>query len=192
MTRSADDDAEGGFVSLGVEAVHEWAMFRLQRRGVRTPTGHEFERTFVATPGAVGVVALDDDGRMMLVSQYRASVDSMVVEIPAGMRDVEGEDPSVTALRELREETGFMGSRIEHLGRCLSSPGVTDSMVELYLVRGLTECDPEPHGPEEDHMLILHVPFEEAVAMVMDGRVVDAKSVCAILLVARLHPELIG
>lgn len=167
-------------------------MFSLVRRRVTAPDGLEFERTFVATPGAVGVVALDPEGSLVLVSQYRASVDEMVLEIPAGMRDVDGEDPSVTAARELREETGYAASENRFLGRCLSSPGVTDSTVELFLLTGLTATNPEPHGPEEDHMQVFLVPFREAIDMIVDGRIIDAKTVCGILMAARMHPELTG
>lgn len=172
--------------------LHEWAMFRLVRRSVTAPDGEPFERTYVSTPGAVGVVAVDDNGDVVLVSQYRASVDSRVLEIPAGMRDVEGEEAALTAQRELREETGYVATTMEHLGHCLSSPGVTDSRVELFLARGLSVVGSQPHGPEEDHMEVLHVPFGQAVRMILDGSVVDAKTVCGLLLTATVHPHLIG
>jgi ADP-ribose pyrophosphatase len=165
-------------------------MFRLVRRTIRGPRGDVFERTFVSTPGAVGVVAVTRDNHIVLVSQYRSSFDDFVLEIPAGMRDVAGEDPARTAWRELAEETGYISGTVEHLGSCLSSPGVTDSVVELFIARDVVEGDSAPEGPEELDMAVLLVPFAEALAMVESGEITDAKSVVGILLTARRFHDL--
>ena len=180
-----------GFVTDKEDIVHEWAMFRLVQRNVKSPQGVSFERTFVHTPGAVAAVAVSDSGQIALVEQYRASFGGYVLEIPAGMRDVEGEDPAVTARRELREEAGVDARHIEFLGECLSSPGVTDSSVLVYLATGLSEVDMEPHGPEEDEMLLHWVPLDEALSMIENGHITDAKSAYGILLAVRRHPELV-
>lgn len=180
-----------GFVTDKEHIVHEWAMFRLVQRHVTSPQGVSFERTFVHTPGAVAAVAVSDSGQIALVEQYRASFGGYVLEIPAGMRDVEGEDPAVTALRELREEAGVDARHIELLGECLSSPGVTDSSVLVYLATGLSEVAMEPHGPEEDEMLLHWVPLNEALAMIENGHITDAKSAYGILLAVRRHPQLV-
>lgn len=182
---------ENRFVETDTQTVHSWAMFRLLRRFVKGSHGESFERTFVSTPGAVATVAVTNDGDVVLVSQYRASFDSFVLEIPAGMRDIEGEDPAVTAIRELREETGFDAKAIEMLGECLSSPGVTDSSVIVYLATGLSAGQFQPHGPEEEAMETQLVPFAEALEMVNDGRLKDAKSAYGLLLAARRHPHLV-
>ena len=163
-----------GFVSTALDVLHSWAMFRLVRRTIRGPRGDVFERTFVSTPGAVGVVAVTRDNHIVLVSQYRSSFDDFVLEIPAGMRDVVGEDPASTAWRELAEETGYISGTVEHLGSCLSSPGVTDSVVELFIARDVVEGDSAPEGPEELDMKVLLVPFAEALAMVERGEITDA------------------
>lgn len=185
--------SEGGseFKKSHDDVVHSWAIFRLLRRFVSSPHGEIFERTFVSTPGAVGCVAVTPDGDVVLVSQYRATFDSFVWEIPAGMRDIEGEPASVTAQRELTEETGFIAESIEYLGRCFSSPGVTDSVVEIYLATNIVAGAPEPHGPEEQFMRTALVPFREALQMVDDGRIVDAKTSYALLLTARKYPNLV-
>ena len=180
-----------GFVTDKEDIVHEWAMFRLVQRHVTSPQGVSFERTFVHTPGAVAAVAVSDSGQIALVEQYRASFGGYILEIPAGMRDVEGEDPAVTARRELREEAGVDARHIEFLGECLSSPGVTDSSVLVYLATGLSEVDMEPHGPEEDEMLLHWVPLDEALSMIENGHITDAKSAYGILLAVRRHPELV-
>jgi ADP-ribose pyrophosphatase len=179
------------FVTTDTQVVHSWAMFRLLRRFVKDPKGEVFERTYVSTPGAVATVAITKEGDVVLVSQYRATFDSFVLEIPAGMRDIEGEDPGVTAVRELREETGFDAQSIEMLGECLSSPGVTDSSVIVYLAQDLSPGEFQPHGPEEEAMQTLLVPFSEAMNMISDGRLTDAKSAYGILLAAHRHPHLV-
>jgi ADP-ribose pyrophosphatase len=179
------------FVTTHTEVVHSWAMFHLLRRFIKDPQGEIFERTYVSTPGAVATVAVTRDGDVVLVSQYRASFDSFVLEIPAGMRDIEGEDPAVTAVRELREETGFKAQSVEMLGECLSSPGVTDSSVIVYFAHDLTPGDFQPHGPEEEAMQTHLVPFSEVVNMINDGRLTDAKSAYGILLAAHRHPHLV-
>lgn len=180
-----------GFNLQSDETIHAWAMFRLVKRSVASPAEEIFERTFVSTPGAVATVAVTDDGDVIFVHQYRATLNEIVREIPAGMRDVEGEDPAETARRELKEETGFAASHIEYLGTCLSSPGVTDSSVEVYLATGLVNGESEPHGPEEDSMVTELVSFAEALAMVDNGQLTDAKSAYGVLLAARRYPHLV-
>ena len=179
-----------GFVTTALDVVHSWAIFRLLRRTIRGPRGDVFERTYVSTPGAVGVVALTPDNHIILVSQYRSSFDDYVLEIPAGMRDVVGEDPSRTAWRELAEETGYVPRTVEYLGSCLSSPGVTDSVLELFIARDVIAGGSAPEGPEELEMKVLIVPFSEALAMVDGGKITDAKSSVGILLAARRFEDL--
>jgi ADP-ribose pyrophosphatase len=180
-----------GFVTDSENIVHQWAMFTLVQRHVTSPQGISFERTFVHTPGAVATVAISDNYEIALVEQYRASLGGYVLEIPAGMRDVEGEDPDVTARRELREEAGMDAAHVELLGECLSSPGVTDSSVLVYLATGLSKVDKEPHGPEEDEMILHWLPIKEVLSMVENGQITDAKSAYGILLAARRHRELV-
>jgi 8-oxo-dGDP phosphatase len=170
---------------------HAWHVFRLIRRELRTLDRQTFIRTFLDSPGAVGTLAIDDMNNVVLVHQYRATLDDMLWEIPAGMRDVVGEDPLVTAQRELEEEAGLRATTWEHLGSLTAAAGVTNSIVDVFTARGLVEVPVQPHGPEEEHMTITRVPFSSAVQMVEDGRITDAKSSIAILLAARKHPELL-
>lgn len=181
-----------GFATKALETVHSWAMFRLLRRTVEIPSGETFERSYVSTPGAVATVAVTDDFQIVLVRQYRATFDDMVLEIPAGMRDVEGEAPEVTAVRELQEESGFHAREVTFMASMLSSPGVTDSTVQIFLATGLVRGDSQPHGPEEDSMEIVVVPFAEALAMIDDGRLQDSKSVFGILLAAKRYGDRVG
>lgn len=161
--------------------VHRWAVWSLRTGTFADPDGGEFERTYVASPGAVAVVAIDDERRVVLVRQYRPALDRAMWEIPAGMRDVPGEDPALTAARELAEETGLAAERLEPLGTHVSASGVTDSAVVLYLGTGLREVPADRHGPEERFMEVARVPLDEAVAMVDRGEITDGKTVIGLL-----------
>lgn len=173
------------------ESLHSWYVFDLVRRDVVAPNGERFARTYVSTPGAVAVVAVDESGHVVLVRQYRATLGDSIIEIPAGMRDEPGESPETTALRELKEETGCRAESVMRLGSIISSPGVTDSVVEIYLVDRLVQGEWTPHGPEEDAMELMWVRFTRAIEMVENGDITDSKSVAGLLLAARARPDLL-
>lgn len=174
-----------GFTVENDEVLHRWYTFTLVRRIIRSPHGVSHERSFVSSPGAVGVVALTPENDVVLVEQYRPSLDTSLLEIPAGMRDVPGEDPGVTARRELLEETGLMADDWVHLGATIGSAAVTNSRVEIFLATGLRSGSRDPHGPEEEEMVIHHIPLSVALSMVESGEIVDSKTSVGLLLVAR-------
>ncbi|MEY4401069.1 MAG: putative ADP-ribose pyrophosphatase [Actinomycetota bacterium] len=186
ISRSAD--AVDGFRSSPLRTVHEWAAWSLVRGDFTDPDGERFTRTFVQSPGAVGIVALQEGAqrRVVLVRQYRPTLHQKTLEIPAGMRDQAGENPLVTAKRELREEVGLEAGEWVRLGMQISAVGITDSTVELYLARKLREVPHDRHGPEERHMTVEEIPFQESIEMVLDGRIQDAKTVTGLLLTERL------
>lgn len=160
-------------------------MWDLLEVEVESPRGETFIRTYVDSPGAVAVVALDEHGSVTLVRQYRAPYDEEMLELPAGMRDVPGEDPLLTAGRELAEEAGLRATTWTKLGRCSSAPGITNSDVEIYLARGLTVVPAEPHGPEEETMTSEAIPLDRALELVHEGTIVDSKTVIGLLLASR-------
>jgi 8-oxo-dGDP phosphatase len=151
---------------------------------VAGPGDGRHEREIVHHPGAVAMAPLHDDGTITLVRQYRAALDAEVWEIPAGLRDVEGEPPEETAQRELAEEVGLRADRLEHLVTFHNSPGFSDEAVVIYAATGLSEVPDDRQGAEEQHMLVARMPLAEAVAMVDDGRITDAKTVIALLTLA--------
>lgn len=112
--------------------------------------GVEFERDVVVHPGAVAVMAVRDDGAVAVLRQYRATFDDVNWELPAGTRDVSGEDPVDTARRELAEETGLTATHLERLFTYMNSRGWTDQLTEVFLATGLTEGPRRTSGPEED------------------------------------------
>ena len=117
----------------------------------------------------------------MLVRQFRAPVDGDVLEIPAGKRDVDGEEPSATANRELEEEVGLRADNIELLLEFYNSPGFCDEHSFAYLATGLSECERAPVGPEESAMTIEYVGLDDVPGLIAAGELVDAKSIIALL-----------
>lgn len=182
-----NDDAVFRRVSESV--IHEGYVWNLAVAEFEAPDGSTFRRDIVRSPGAVGVVPLvfDAEGNasVVLVSQYRPPYERSVIEIPAGMRDIEGEDTAEVARRELIEEAGLDAEHLDLLTEILPSPGMTDSVTTLYLATGCTPVAHDRQGPEEEHMEVLHVPLDEAIAMVERGEITDAKSVVALLLTER-------
>lgn len=178
-----------GFRRLSEDVVHQGHIWYLTTAEFESPRGERFRRDIVRSPGAVGVVpiVLDAQGNtsVVLVAQYRPPYDEVVIEIPAGMRDVDGEDPADVARRELVEEAGLEAGGLEYLTAIFPSPGMTDSVTTLYLA---TDCTPTPtnrQGPEEQEMEIHIHPLGEAVEMIERGEIRDAKTVVGLLLAAR-------
>jgi 8-oxo-dGTP pyrophosphatase MutT (NUDIX family) len=178
-----------GFHRRSEAVVHVGYAWNVVLAEFEAPDGSGFTRDIVRSPGAVGVLPLvfDAEGNpsVVLVTQYRPPYECDVIEIPAGMRDVDGEDTAEVARRELIEEAGLDAGELDLLTEIMPSPGMTDSITTLYLA---TDCRPVPHdrhGPEEEHMEILHLPLAEAIAMVDSGEISDAKSVVALLMADR-------
>ena len=152
---------------------------------VEGPGGDRFEREIIHHPGAVAVLPLHDDGTVTLVHQYRVAVGSDVWEVPAGLRDIADEPTEETARRELAEEVGLRAGRLERLAMFHNSVGFSDEAVVIYLARDLSAVADDRQGVEEEHMRVERMPLDAALAMVDDGRITDAKTVIALLTLAR-------
>jgi len=150
------------------------------------PDGQPFERFVVHHPGAVHIVPVDEQRRVTLVRQYRASVDRMVLETPAGTCDVDGEPPELTARRELEEEAGLAAERMEVLIGTFNTPGISDQYTTIYLATGLSPLPAKPMGIEEGHMTIETIALDDTDALVADGTLVDETTVLGLYL-ARAH-----
>ena len=178
--------------------VHQWAVWSLVEDHLESPNGEEFVRTYVDSPGAVGVVVVDvasfDDigGKALesldtvLVSQFRAPFGEVMWEIPAGMRDVVDEPSETTARRELAEEAGLEADHWRYLGVMASAPGITNSTVEIFACCGLHEVAVERHGPEEDHMEVRRLSVAEALDECRRGHITDSKTIIGLQWLADL------
>lgn len=176
----------GGFRRIGERPRFQGAFIRLVLGTFVDPDGFTFERDIVRHPGAVCVVPLLDDGQVLMVRQYRAPLDSRLLEVPAGKLDVPGEPLEASARRELLEEVGYAASSMTELGRFYNSPGFTDEMTVCYLAEGLTSADRSSQGVEEHHMTVETVTLDEVAQLVANGELLDAKSMLALSL-ARRH-----
>jgi ADP-ribose pyrophosphatase len=157
------------------DSVRETFHGRLIRVEVESwPAG---EREVVRHPGACAVVAITSEGDVLLVRQIREAVRGTLLEIPAGILDVDGEDPAECAARELLEETGYRAANLRPLGSIHTSPGFTDERIELFVAEAV------PDGGAEDGIEVVRMPFEEALSAIQDGRIEDAKTVAGLLLV---------
>jgi 8-oxo-dGDP phosphatase len=178
-----------GFAHVRDDVVHRGYLWHVSVSTFRDPDGAEFTRDVVRSPGAVAAVPLlfDAEGvaSVVLVRQYRAPFDALLLEVPAGMRDVPGEPTEVTAARELVEEVGLRAGRLQHLTDFFPSVGMTDAVLSLFVATDLEPVERETHGPEEAHSEVVHLSLDEAVRMVVAGEIRDSKTVVGLLLVER-------
>jgi 8-oxo-dGDP phosphatase len=160
-------------------------LVTLRTDRVLMPDGTSADREVVVHPGAVGVVALDDDDRVLMIRQYRHPVGRLLWEVPAGLRDVGGEPVHLTAQRELLEETGHRARLWHVLTDYFSSPGVSTERLRIYLARGLSEvAAAERHfvaEHEEAQLQLAWVPIEDAVSLVLAGELHNGPAVVGIL-----------
>jgi ADP-ribose pyrophosphatase len=155
------------------EKLAEGTVVGVRRDVVRMPDGEEVGREVVEHPGAVGILAMDEAGQVLLIRQYRHPVGSQLWEIPAGLRDVAGEPPLATAQRELLEEAGYLAADWQVLADFFTSPGITSERLRVYLARGLTSVPrAERHyvpNHEEAHLTIEWAPLEVVVSRILAG-----------------------
>jgi len=173
-----------GFRHIRDDLVHEGYVISLFTSSFEAPDGTEFTRDVVRHPGAVSVVPLHADGTVVLVRQFRAAVDAMVLEIPAGKRDVVGEPPEATAGRELAEEVGLAAEQLQLLCRFHNSIGFSDEESFVFLGTGLTEVPLDRQGLEEQYLEVVRLPLVEALEYVAAGKITDAKTVIGLTMAA--------
>lgn len=161
--------------------VHVGRILALRVDDVRMPDGSVHSREVVEHLGAVAVAAVDAEGRVVLIHQYRHPLGRRLWELPAGLIDHDGEDPLGTAKRELVEEAGVEAAEWAVLVDVAASPGFTDEVLRVYLATGLSDTDRVHMGEEEADLEVHRVPLAEAVRMVMAGEVVNAAAVAGIL-----------
>jgi ADP-ribose pyrophosphatase len=166
---------------ISTEQVFDGALLKVHRDTVRLPDGSTGGREYIRHPGAVAIVPLFDDGRVLLERQFRYPHRREFVEIPAGKLEP-GEPHLDTAKRELLEETGYVAQEWRHLGVIHTAIAYTDEAIQLYVARKLTPG--ERKLDQGEFLEIFAVPLEEAVAMVREGKITDAKSATGLLWVA--------
>lgn len=171
---------------LNSELVYNGGLLKVYRDTVELVNGAQAWREVIRHPGAVVMVPVDDEGNVYLVRQFRYPYGRVLLEVPAGKLE-RGEDPFAAAQRELEEEIGASASRWTSMGQMLPTPGFCDELQRVWLARGLTfgACHPD----EDEFLEPVKLPMKEAVAMAVDGRLEDSKTVAAILRAAHIMEE---
>jgi ADP-ribose pyrophosphatase len=179
----AGDSALTAEETLSSRCLYEGAVVRLRVDRVRMPSGREAVREVVEHNGAVAIVAVDREGRVLLVRQHRHPTGHPLLELPAGTLD-RGEKPEACAARELEEETGFRPGRLQRLGGFFVSPGYCTEYIQAYLATDLKPGN--AGGGDEEEMQVLALPLAEILRLAEAGQLEDAKSLAALLLYLRL------
>lgn len=159
------------------EVVFRSRRFHVERRELAVD-GRPHSWDVVVHPGAVVVLPVLDDGRVVLIRNYRVAVDAALIEAPAGCLEP-GEDPADCARRELAEETGYRAERIEPLATFFTSPGVFTERMHAFVARGLTPGATALESGEQINPA--EMMWDDAISAIADGRIVDAKTIVALL-----------
>lgn len=170
---------EAGERLLGSERVFAGKLLTMRVDRVALPNGRETTREVVEHPGAVGIVPLLPDGRVVLVRQYRHAVGRALLEIPAGTRDRPGEAAEAAAARELAEETGYRAARLTRLAAFYTAPGFCTEELTLFLATGLTAG--APAAMDDEAITVETVALDAVPALLARGEIADAKTIVGLL-----------
>lgn len=160
------------------EKIYKGKIVNLRIDTVELPDKKYSKREIVEHPGSVGIIPITNDGRIILVKQYRKPVEKNLLEIPAGKIEI-NEEPKETALRELHEETGFIANKLEYLFEFYTSPGFSNEKMYLFAANELIEEESEPEGDE--YIEVLKIKIEDLINMVIRGEIIDSKTIIGIL-----------
>ena len=170
--------------NLSRERVFDGIILHIDHVTNQLPNGKAAKREIAVHVGASAVLPIDGEGNIYLVRQFRAPIDQILLEIPAGKLDSVDEDRLLAAKRELKEETGLEAENWLHLTDTFTTPGFSNERISLYLARELRQSDA---CPDEDEFLnLVKLPFQEALAMVLRGEIRDAKTQIAISMASHL------
>lgn len=177
------------------EVVHRGRYMEFRVDTIERLDGTRGRRDIVGHPGAIAVLAVDDDDRLLLVRQWRVAAGRAMLEIPAGTLDVHDgvtEDPDVAARRELEEETGHRATSWRKLAEFWTAPGFSSELMHLYLATGLTgvgDDDGRLEPDEDEHLELRRVAVGEVLALAESGGITDAKTILGVLWLDRLRRE---
>lgn len=165
--------------TLRTEQIFKGRVISLQVDEVELPNGKTSKREVVKHPGAVAIIALTEDQRIVMVEQYRKALERTIIEIPAGKLE-KGEQPENCAIRELEEETGYSCLKMEWLISFYTSPGFADELVHLYVATGLKQKENAATTDEDEFVNLREVTLEEALGLMKEQKIYDAKTAYAV------------
>ncbi len=173
-------DEELTEIEISSENIFDGVLLHVKRDYVKLPNGKTSVREWITHPGASAVIPYFEDGTILLVKQYRYPIKKVTYEIPAGKMDVKGEDPIECAKRELSEETGYCAESYHKLSSIATTVGFTNEIIHIYVAEKLKSG--AQHTDEDEFINVVRVSLKDAVKMVNEGEIYDAKSVTAILM----------
>ncbi|MBO8160701.1 MAG: NUDIX hydrolase [Thermosipho sp. (in: Bacteria)] len=164
--------------TIKTEEIFKGILLHVKKDEVLLSNGKMSTREYVLHPGAVAVVPITEDDKVVLVKQYRYPIKQVLLEIPAGKFDFPGEDPLECAKRELKEETGYTAKKFIYMGYIHTTPGFSNEVIHIYLAR---ELESGKMSPDEDEILEIEFKdLDEAVKECLDGKITDAKTIAGI------------
>ena len=165
--------------TIKTEQIFTGKVLSLRVDDVELPNGKHSKRELIKHPGAVAVIAITDENKIVMVEQYRKALERSIVEIPAGKLEA-GEEPSVTVARELEEETGYVSGKMEHIISFYTSPGFADEIVHLYIATGLQKKENSAACDEDEFVEVIEISLEEAQQYIKEKRIYDVKTAYAV------------
>ena len=177
-----EDTPERWPVAESAVLLKHW-LLTVRSDQVQMPDNQQAERVVVSHPGAVAVLALDEADRVLMIRQYRHPVGRLLWEIPAGLRDTDGESPLQTAQRELLEETGYRASQWHTLLDYFSSPGYSTERIRIFLARGVEQGADNGYEREQEEKYIVAdwVPLAAAVRLALSGKLHNGPAIAGVL-----------
>lgn len=165
--------------TISTERIYDGKMINLRVDTVELPNKKESKRETVEHPGAVAVIAINDENEILMIKQFRYAIQEIIWEIPAGKLE-KGENPDDSAERELVEETGYKAKDIKQIARFYTTPGFTDEVMYLYIAKDLIY---DKQNLDEDEFVIVEkIHINNAVEMIYQGRIIDSKTIIGILM----------
>ncbi|WP_096270522.1 NUDIX hydrolase [Paucisalibacillus globulus] len=162
------------------KVIYEGKVVQLQVEDVLLPNGKEAKRELIKHPGAVAIIPITKDKKIVMVEQYRKPLEKSIIEIPAGKLE-KGESPEITAVRELEEETGYTTKKLTKVTSFYTSPGFADEIMHIYVSDELEKLDFPPALDEDEFVEIHELTLAEAKQYIQEQRIHDAKTIYAIL-----------
>jgi ADP-ribose pyrophosphatase len=165
--------------TVSTKTIFEGKVIDLVIEEVKLPNGQLSKREIIKHPGAVGIIPLTSNRKIVMVQQYRKPLERVIVEIPAGKLE-KGEEPLASAIRELEEETGYSSEKVTYLTSFYTSPGFADEIIHLYMAEDLVKKE-NPAAQDEDEFIdVLEVTLDEALKLMNEKKIYDAKTAYAI------------
>ena len=172
--------------TVDTKEIYSGRIIHIKEDTVRLPNGETAGRELVLHNGGVAVIAIDKDKNIFMVRQYRKPYDEVVLEIPAGKLE-KGENPYEAGQRELREETGYKANKCRFIGKCYPSPGYLNEIIHMYMAEDLEFVG--QNLDEGEFLEVVKIPFCDALKMVMENKIADAKTQIAILKADKILSE---